>query len=81
MAHKKQGGKIRQQKRTAGKRLGLKIADGQKVASGAVLVRQRGTRFQAGKGVRIGKDHTLYAVRSGIVKFGQKFGKKFVLIK
>jgi len=80
MAHKKQGGKTRQQKRTAGKRLGLKAADGEKVTSGSVLVRQRGTRFGAGDGVKVGKDHTLFAVKSGTVKFGQKLGKKFVSV-
>lgn len=76
MAHKKQGGKTAQHKRPAGKRLGVKVADGQKVSSGEVLVRQRGTVFHAGNGVKVGRDHTLYSVVAGVVKFGQKLGKK-----
>lgn len=80
MAHKKQGGKTRQQKRTAGKRLGVKVTHGQKVNSGMVLVRQRGTRFSAGEGVRVGRDHTLYAIKEGVVNFGQKLGNKKVSV-
>ena len=80
MAKKKQGGKTAQHKRPAGKRLGVKVSNGQSVASGSVLVRQRGTRLTAGDGVRIGRDHTLYASASGVVKFGQKLGKKTVSI-
>ena len=80
MAHKKQGGKMRQQKRTAGKRLGTKVTHGEKVDSGAILVRQRGTRFGAGEGARKGRDHTLFAIKSGVVKFSQKLGKKVVSV-
>jgi large subunit ribosomal protein L27 len=80
MAHKKQGGKTRQQKRTAGKRLGTKVTHGESVSSGAILVRQRGTVFGAGEGVRKGRDHTLFAIKSGVVKFSQKLGKKVVSI-
>lgn len=80
MAHKKQGGKARQHTRPAGKRLGVKVADGQKVASGNILTRQRGTKLKAGKNVKIGRDHTLFAVATGVVKFGQKLGRKFVSV-
>lgn len=81
MAHKKQGGKTSQHVRPAGKRLGVKVGDGEKVASGEILVRQRGTKIEAGYGVKVGRDHTLYSVVSGKVKFGQKFGKKIVSVK
>ena len=80
MAHKKQGGKTAQHKRPSGKRVGLKVADGQKVTPGMVLVRQRGTVLHAGSGVKVGRDHTLYSVLEGIVKFGKKLSKKNVSI-
>ena len=80
MAHKKAGGKTSQHVRPSGKRLGVKMSDGQKVAPGMILVRQRGTLIKAGDGVKIGRDHTLYAVTQGVVKFKQKLGKKFVSV-
>ncbi len=81
MAKKKQAGKFKQHKRPVGKRLGVKVAHGETVASGMILVRQRGTKFGAGEGVKVGRDHTLYAVASGMVNFGKKMGKKTVSIK
>ncbi len=80
MAKKKQGGKTAQHKRPAGKRLGVKVAHGETVATGMVLIRQRGTKFHAGAGVGLGRDHTLFALRDGMVEFGQKLGKKRVSI-
>lgn len=80
MAKKKQGGKLTQQTRPRPKYLGLKVSDGQEVTSGSILVRQRGTKFAAGSGVKVGRDHTLFAVREGVVRFGQKMGKKRVSI-
>jgi large subunit ribosomal protein L27 len=80
MAHKKQGGKLKQQKRPQPKYLGVKVADGQKVTSGSVLVRQRGTKYHSGENVKVGRDHTLFAVKEGIVKFQDKAGKKQVSI-
>ena len=62
MSSKKQGGKTAQHKRPDGKRLGLKVSDGQKVGVGMIIVKQRGTKFHAGEGVRVGRDHTLYAL-------------------
>jgi len=76
MSKKKQGGKTTQHVRPEGKRLGLKVADDQEVSAGEILVRQRGTKIRAGKGVKVGRDHTLYAVESGIVKFRTIEGKK-----
>ncbi len=80
MSKKKAGGKIAQHVRPEGKRLGIKVGEGEKVSSGMILVRQRGTIFSAGSGVKVGRDHTLYALSSGKVKFGQKFGKKVVSV-
>jgi large subunit ribosomal protein L27 len=69
MAHKKGGGSSRNGRDSDSKRLGVKIYGGQEVIAGNILVRQRGTRFRPGKGVGIGKDHTLYALTDGQVKF------------
>lgn len=80
MSKKKAGGKASQHVSPSGKRLGLKISDGQKVTPGNTLVRQRGTKFAAGDGVKVGRDHTLYSVVSGVVKFSQKLGKKVVSV-
>lgn len=76
MATKKAGGtKARQKTRVAGKRLGLKVGNEQPVFAGEILVRQRGTKVKAGKGVGVGRDHTLFALRAGKVKFSY-VGKK-----
>ena len=80
MAHKKAGGKASQHVSPSGKRLGVKMSDGQKVTPGMILVRQRGTLMKAGDGVKVGRDHTLYAVLAGTVKFSQKLGKKLVSV-
>ncbi len=81
MSKHKAGGKTDQHVNPAGKRLGLKVAHGQKVSTGVILVRQRGTVMTAGRGVKVGRDHTLYAVSAGIVNFGKKLGKKFVSVQ
>ena len=80
MAHKKQGGKLTQRKRPQPKYLGVKVAGGQPVNSGMVLIRQRGTKVAAGSGVKVGRDHTLYAIKEGKVKFGSRLGKKQVSV-
>ncbi len=80
MAKKKQGGKLTQQTRPRPKYLGVKVSHGEKVIKGTILIRQRGTKFAAGLGVKVGRDHTLFAVNEGIVKFGQKLGKKQISI-
>lgn len=80
MAKKKAGGKITQHVSPEGKRLGIKVQDGTKVASGMVIVKQRGTPIKAGRGVKVGRDHTLYSVAAGVVKFGTKLGKKIVSV-
>lgn len=80
MAKKKAGGKTRQQTPRPGKRLGVKIFGGQKVRAGNILVRQRGTKFHPGKGVGIGRDHTLFALQDGILEFKKKRGKTYLNI-
>jgi large subunit ribosomal protein L27 len=77
MAHKKAGGTTRLGRDSAAQRLGVKIYGGQKVAAGEVIVRQRGTRFRAGEGVRTGSDDTLYAIRDGLVQFTKKKIRRF----
>lgn len=69
MAHKKGVGSSDNGRDSKSKRLGVKIYGGQKVITGNIIVRQRGTRFHEGEGVGIGKDHTLYALREGVIKF------------
>jgi large subunit ribosomal protein L27 len=73
-AHKKGVGSSRNGRDSAAKRLGIKRSDGQKVLAGSILVRQRGTKFYPGNGVGIGKDDTLFATVSGVVKF-ERVGK------
>ncbi len=80
MSSKKQGGKLTQHKRPNPKFLGHKVATGEKVKIGAILVRQRGTPVVAGKGVKVGRDHTLYAIVDGTVKFSKKLGKNSVAV-
>lgn len=69
MAHKKAGGSTRNGRDSVSKRLGVKRFGGQEVKAGNILVRQRGTRFHAGEGVGMGKDHTLFATADGSVEF------------
>ena len=71
MAHKKAGGSSRNGRDSAGRRLGVKRYGGQDVLAGNILVRQRGTKVHAGRNVGMGKDHTLFALVDGIVKFTQ----------
>ncbi|HEX75620.1 MAG TPA: 50S ribosomal protein L27 [Dehalococcoidia bacterium] len=69
MAHKKSGGSTRGGRDSQPKRLGVKRYDGQQVHAGTILVRQRGTRIHPGNNVGVGKDHTLFALIDGVVKF------------
>lgn len=80
MSKKKQGGKLKQQKRPNPKFLGVKVTHGQRVTTGTILVRQRGTKINAGDGVGVGRDHTLFSVSDGVVNFGQKLGKTIVSV-
>ncbi|MEX2451796.1 MAG: 50S ribosomal protein L27 [Rhodospirillales bacterium] len=69
MAHKKAGGSSRNGRDSIGRRLGLKKSGGQAVIPGNIIVRQRGTKYHPGRGVGIGKDHTLFATETGQVLF------------
>lgn len=80
MSKVKASGKVTQQAqgKRHGKRLGLKKSGGQSVIAGNIIVRQRGARYKAGKGVGMGKDHTIYALIDGVVSFGTRLGKTTV---
>jgi len=69
MAHKKAGGAAKNLRDSQPQYLGTKLYDGQKTRVGFILVRQRGTKILAGKNVGIGKDHTLFALKDGTVRF------------
>ena len=79
MAHKKAGGSSRNGRDSESKRLGVKLFGGQSALAGNIIVRQRGTKWHAGAGVGMGKDHTLFALTDGCVTFRDgKLGRKFV---
>jgi large subunit ribosomal protein L27 len=71
MAHKKGQGSTRNGRDSNPKYLGVKAGDGQLVTAGSIIVRQRGTKVSAGKNVGVGRDHTLFALIEGHVKFGR----------
>ena len=78
MAHKKGLGSSRNGRDSNPKMLGVKIADGQVVAAGMIIVRQRGTRFRPGPGAGIGRDDTIFAMRDGVVEFRRSGHRRFV---
>ena len=81
MAHKKAGGSSRNGRDSHSKRLGVKKFGGQDVVGGNIIIRQRGTRVYPGVNVGLGKDHTLFALAHGRVRFhGGKFGRKYVSV-
>ena len=80
MSTHKAAGKLVQRKRPQPKYLGVKVSDGEKVKIGSILIRQRGTKVGRGLGVKVGRDHTLYSIVEGVVKFGNKFDKKIVSV-
>lgn len=77
MAHKKAGGSTQLGRDSESKRLGVKIYGGQKARAGQIIIRQRGSHYQAGVGVRSGGDDTLYAAVEGVVKFTRQKIKNF----
>ena len=82
MAHKKAGGSTRNGRDSDSKRLGVKVFGGQAARAGNIIVRQRGTHFHAGSNVGIGRDHTLFALIDGAVRFERKgpLERRFVSI-
>lgn len=82
MAHKKAGGSSRNGRDSAGRRLGVKKSGGQQVIAGNIIIRQRGTKWHNGEGVGIGRDHTLFALRDGVVEFAtRQKGRVYVSVK
>ena len=82
MAQKKGGGSTRNGRDSQPKMLGVKVFGGQHISAGAIIVRQRGTKFHAGTNVGMGKDHTLFAKVDGYVEFAVKgaFNRKTVTV-
>ncbi len=82
MAHKKAGGSSRNGRDSAGQRLGVKRFGGQEVMAGSIIVRQRGTKWRAGDGVGVGRDHTIFALVHGTVDFQTKAeGRTYVSVR
>lgn len=77
MAHRKAGGSAKNLRDSKPKYLGVKLFDGQRAKEGSVIVRQRGTKYVPGKNVGLGKDHTLFALKNGIVSFAKKRMRRF----
>ncbi|MEA3464122.1 MAG: 50S ribosomal protein L27 [Patescibacteria group bacterium] len=77
MAHRKAGGSTALGRDSISKRLGVKLADGQFAKAGAIIIRQRGTKYHPGNNVKKGGDDTLFAAVAGLVKFTTKKLKKF----
>jgi large subunit ribosomal protein L27 len=81
MAHKKAGGSSRNGRDSAGRRLGVKRFGGERVLAGNILVRQRGTKWHAGRNVGVGRDHTLFALVEGQVEYrSQAKGRTHVAV-
>ncbi len=80
MAHKKSGGSAKNGRDSESKRLGVKKYAGEAINAGSIIVRQRGTKIKPGENVGIGKDDTLFALRTGTVRFVTKNKRKFVEI-
>jgi len=72
MAHTKAGGTAKNLRDSNPKYLGIKLYAGEKTRAGSIIVRQRGTKIMPGKNVLLGKDHTIYAIKTGIVQYGRK---------
>ncbi|WP_131669641.1 50S ribosomal protein L27 [Psychrobacter pygoscelis] len=83
MAHKKAAGSTRNGRDSNPKMLGVKVFGGQDVVAGNIIVRQRGTEFHPGEGVGMGRDHTLFALNDGVVKFATKgkFNRRYVMVE
>ncbi len=81
MAHTKAQKAVKGNRDSRSKRLGVKVYGGERVGPGYVIVRQNGTKINAGEGTRLSKDFTIIALRAGVVQFGQKHGEKYVFVK
>jgi large subunit ribosomal protein L27 len=81
MSKTKGGGSTRNGRDSKSKRLGVKVYDGMTVPAGAIIVRQRGTKFHAGENVGRGGDDTLFATAPGVVIFGSRRGRRLVSVR
>lgn len=81
MAHKKGGGSSRNGRDSESKRLGVKAFGGETVTAGSVIVRQRGTKIHAGRGVGRGGDDTLFATRAGVVSYHESRGRRYASVE
>jgi large subunit ribosomal protein L27 len=77
MAHKKSGGAVKNGRDSKAKRRGVKHFGGESVRSGAIIIRQKGTKFRVGENIGIGRDFTLYALTDGVVEFFTKAVQRF----
>lgn len=80
MAHTKAGGVTKGNRNSQAKRLGVKMFGGEKVISGNIIIRQRGTKFHPGSGTKMGRDHTIFAVTDGAVDFHSEKDNKYVRV-
>lgn len=81
MAHVKTGGATKGNRDSIGRRLGVKVYGGSSVKCGSIIMRQRGSKFKPGIGVKLGRDFTIYAIKSGIVCFREKYGNTFIDVR
>lgn len=82
MSHVKAGGSgAHQHKQRRGKRLGVKVSGGQTIKVGQVIIRQKGSKYKAGKNVKLGRDYTAFSLIDGIVRFSKRFGKTVVNVE
>ena len=77
MAHKKAGGTAKNLRDSQPKYLGVKLHDGARAQPGAIIIRQRGTHYTAGANTALGRDHTIFALKTGIVRFASKRKKHY----
>ena len=80
MAHKKGAGSTKNGRDSNSKRLGVKVYGNQPAKAGSIIVRQRGLTFKPGKGVRVGKDYTIFATQNGIVQFDSDKKSKIISV-
>lgn len=80
MAHKKAGSTAKTNRDSQSKRLGVKLFGGEVAKTGNIILRQKGNKFYAGEGTKLGNDYTIYAMRDGQVKFKTKVGKSVVMV-
>lgn len=81
MAHTKTGASVKGSRNSIAKRLGVKKYEGESVVAGNIIIRQRGSKIRAGKGISMGKDFTLFAIDKGKVFFSTKQGNKYANIR